>query len=91
VSIFDRLNLSLRATPGIFASESLWYLTIASLVTLVFYIALRRVMARRRIAHASPRWTQMLRESLLSLRSLLVFAVVGFVEVYIVVSGWTPM
>jgi Delta7-sterol 5-desaturase len=91
VSAFERLNLSLRATPGIFASESLWYLAMASLVTLIFYVALRGVMASRRIAHTSPRWTQMLRESLLSLRSLLVFAIVGFVEVYIVVSGWTPM
>jgi Delta7-sterol 5-desaturase len=89
--VWERVRLSVMAVPRISREEATWYLLFASVTWLAFYVLLRRRLAHRKINPRYPAWKQLGWELLFSLRSLLVFGIVGGFIVFCVRSGWSRL
>jgi sterol desaturase/sphingolipid hydroxylase (fatty acid hydroxylase superfamily) len=87
----DRLRIALLAIPGSSIERAFWYVVLAGFAWLTLHVILARPLAGRRISEKRPTFGQMSREALYSLRSLVVYGLVGGAIVFAVVSGWTPM
>jgi Delta7-sterol 5-desaturase len=91
MSLDHKLRRTLQSIPAVFTGEGFWYFVLAGAAWLVLYVLLTRWFRRRRIADCEPTWKQMGWELAYSLRSLLVFGVVGGFIAFSVMSGWTRM
>src|SRR4051794_33100272 len=80
---------ALQAIPLISLSKAFWYVLFASGVWLSFYVVFRHPMRSRKIASRFPTWRQMGWEVLYSLRSLLIFGIVGGFMYFCTHSGWS--
>lgn len=89
--ITEKLWLSLKAAPFMALGEGFWYFVFAGLVWLAFDVLLWRRLMHRRIAAKMHQWRQMRWELLYSLRSLLVFGLMGGVVVFAARMGWTQV
>ena len=78
-----------QAAVGSSMSELIWYLILASLVSLAFYGIFRKRMSGRQISEESSTLRQVRREFLYSLRSIAIFGVVSFLIVLAAINGWT--
>ncbi len=87
----DKLRLALTAVPGIALNHGFWYVLLAGLAWVLLHWLLSRLLARRRIRPDVPTRGQIRREVLCSLRSLLIFGLMGGFVAYSVMSGWTWM
>jgi len=85
----ERLWIGVQAVPAVAMSEAFWYLLFAGGAWLLFYVLLRRLLQSRKIVPRFPTLKQMSRETLYSLRSLLVFGIVGGLIAFAAFSGWT--
>ena len=91
MTALDRLWASLLDVPGISIAEGVWYFSLASLAWITLYVLLRRWVQRRKISPRQPTWRQMGWEVLYSVRSLLVFGIVGGFMAFAIRSGWARM
>ncbi len=87
----DKLRIAFTAVPGISLNHGFWYLMLAGLAWVLLHWLLSRLLARRRIRPDIPTRQQIRREVLCSLRSLVIFGLMGGFVVYSIVSGWTWM
>ena len=85
----DRFWRALQAIPAVSTTEAFWYLLLAGLAWLIFYVLRPSRMARRKIVPKIPSRWQMGRELLYSLRSLLAFGVMGAIVAFAGYSGYT--
>lgn len=85
----DRWWRAILAIPAVSSTEAVWYLAMAGLAWLVFYVLRPGGMARRKIVPKMPGGWQMGREILFSLRSLLAFGVMGSLVAFAGYSGYT--
>ncbi len=91
MSLADKLRLALTAVPGISLNHGFWYLVLAGLAWVLLHWLLARLLARRRIRPDIPTREQIRREVLCSLRSLVIFGLMGGFVAFSVMSGWTWM
>ena len=89
MTIIERLERSLEAAPRISTADTLWYLLFAGAAWLLFHVALRQVLRHRRISSKPNPGSQIRREVLDSLRSLVIFGLVGGFVKFASLSGWT--
>lgn len=89
--LYDKLRIAIAAIPGIALNHGFWYLLLAGLAWIVLHRLLSRMLARRRINPQIPARGQIGREVLCSLRSLLIFGLMGGLVAFSVLSGWTWM
>jgi lathosterol oxidase len=86
-----RLGGPLRAAAGYALGELLWYALAAGAVWLLFYVALRAAMRRRRVSPGEPTARQVGREVAHSLRSIAVFGLVSLGVFLAARAGWTRL
>lgn len=89
MTITERLQRSLEAAPRISTADALWYLLFAGATWLLFHVALKRILRHRRISDQHNPGSQIRRELLTSLRSLVIFGLVGGFVTFASLSGWT--
>jgi sterol desaturase/sphingolipid hydroxylase (fatty acid hydroxylase superfamily) len=89
--LFDKLRIALTAIPVISLKHGFWYLLLAGLAWIMLHRLLSRTFSRRRINPEIPTRKQISREVLCSLRSLVIFGLMGGLVAYSAVSGWTWM
>lgn len=89
--LFDKLRIALTAVPAIALNHGFWYLLLAGLAWIALHWLFSRLMARRRINPLAPTRRQISREVLCSLRSLVIFGLMGGFVAFAVVSRWTQM
>jgi sterol desaturase/sphingolipid hydroxylase (fatty acid hydroxylase superfamily) len=89
MSLFQKLDIALRASLGVTFADLLWYAFLAGAAWLLFYILFPRFFRRRRVADVDPTRQQVTREILHSLRSLAVFGLVAAAVVLAALEGWT--
>ena len=91
MSLSDRLWYALVAIPGASLDRLFWYVTLAGFAWLTLHVILSPWLQRRRISDKPPAFWQMSREVLFSLRSLVVYGLVGGFIVFSITSKWTQM
>jgi sterol desaturase/sphingolipid hydroxylase (fatty acid hydroxylase superfamily) len=80
-----------KISVAIVAITILRYAVLAGLAWALGYVWFRRSWVRRKIISAFPEGSQIRREALHSLRSAVIFGVVGTLTVFAVRQGWTRM
>jgi lathosterol oxidase len=91
MSLDDKLRIAFTAVPGISLNHGFWYFVLAGLAWVVLHWLFSRLLARRRIRPDIPTREQIRREVLCSLRSLVIFGLMGGFVAFSVMSGWTWM
>ena len=91
MSLVQSINLALRTAFGVTLADALWYLILAGLAWLAFYVLFPRFFRRRRVADVDPTRKQVAREILHSLRSLAIFGLVAIFMVLAAINGWTQI
>ena len=91
MGITDRLGRAARAFLGGAAGDLAWYMLLAGAAWLVFHVAFRAALRRRRVSRRDPTRRQVAREVLHSLRSIVVFGLVTGAVVFAAASGWTRL
>lgn len=89
MSLAQRFWHALVAIPTISIERGISYFLLAGFAWLTLHVALTRWVAHRRISAKVPTARQMSREVLYSLRSLVVYGLVGGLLVFAVRSRWT--
>ena len=89
--LYDKLRIALTAIPAIALTPGFWYVLLAGLAWIGLHWLFSRLLARRRINPQIPARSQISREVLCSLRSLVIFGLMGGFVAFSVVSGWTWM
>jgi Delta7-sterol 5-desaturase len=87
----DRFRIALLSIPAASLERAFWYVTIAGFAWLTLHVLFTRWLAHRRIADRAPTLGQMSREVLYSLRSLVIYGLVGGFIVFAYFSGWTQI
>ncbi len=87
----ERLKYSFRAWVGASTTQLFWYVLVATLVWLFFYVAFRITFRHRRIGAVGPVAGQYRREILHSLRSISIFGMMAALMVQAIIGGWTKM
>ena len=87
----ERLGVAAWASVGDAAHDLLWYTLTAGAAWLVFYVAFRAALRRRRVSRRDPTGGQLAQEVLHSLRSIAVFGLVTGAVVFAAASGWTRL
>jgi lathosterol oxidase len=87
----EKLLRAARSVYHIALGEAFWYLTLAALVWIALYVVLWKVLRNRKIAEGWPTRSQVGHEFLYSLRSLVLFGLVGGCVVFARLSGWTQL
>jgi Delta7-sterol 5-desaturase len=77
--------------PRATMAEATWYAIMAGTTWLAFYVVFRGVLGRRRISSHGPTRSQIHREVLHSLRSMVIFGLVTGVISYLGYSGYTQL
>jgi lathosterol oxidase len=88
LTLADKLRIALIAIPGASIERAILYFALAGTAWLVLHVICARWLAHRRINRV-PTWGQMGREVLYSLRSLVIYGLVGGFIVFAYFSGWT--
>lgn len=92
MSFDEKLSAAIKAAPSIAIGDAFWYLALAGVLWLTFFVVLKKAFGRRKIARESdPTAAQIRREILCSMRSLAIFGLVGGIVVFAALSGWTRM
>jgi sterol desaturase/sphingolipid hydroxylase (fatty acid hydroxylase superfamily) len=91
MGVEEKLGWASRAMLGHALGDLLWYALLAGAAWLVFYVAFRRALRRRRVSRHDPSTRQVGREVLQSLRSIALFGLVTGTVVYAALSGWTRL
>lgn len=91
MTLIEKSRRALAAVPEVFMAEGFWYLVLAGAAWLGFHVIFAGVLRRRRIVRQTPSWRQMGWEVAYSLRSLLIFGIVGGLLLFAILSGWTQM
>lgn len=91
MSLWEKISAAAFAAPVVSLKHGFWYLTLAGFAWLTLHVLFRRASQRRRIAADLPDRRQMQRETLYSLRSLLLFGAVGGLIAFAFLCGWTRM
>src|SRR4051812_49304450 len=89
--LYDRVRIAIIAIPAASVERAFWYAVVAGFAWLMLHVVFAHWLAGRRIGERSPTLGQMSREVLYSVRSLIVYGIVGGLIVFAVISGWTPM
>jgi sterol desaturase/sphingolipid hydroxylase (fatty acid hydroxylase superfamily) len=87
----ERVWLSLKSIPHAALAEGTWYFLLAGGAWLGFYVLFRRLARRRKISPRDPTFKQIGWETLFSVRSLVVFGIVGGLMAFLVRSGASQM
>lgn len=90
MSLADKFRIALLAIPGASIERAILYFLLAGFAYLTLHVILARWLAHRRINRV-PTLGQMGREVLYSLRSLVIYALVGGFIVFAHFSGWTQI
>lgn len=85
----DRLSIATRAVPRLSLADATWYAALAGATWVILYVFLRESWRHRKIVPRYPSRKQIGWEILFSLRSALVFGLVGGFVVFAGYSGWT--
>jgi len=80
-NLLSAAEFFMRVYPGIWVIDTARYLVIAGAVYLLVNIALKQVLAGRKIREATPDWRHKRREIITSLRTAAIFALVGGVGI----------
>jgi sterol desaturase/sphingolipid hydroxylase (fatty acid hydroxylase superfamily) len=89
--MLEKLWRSLADIPAISIGQAFWYLMFASATWLFFHVLFRGLLARRKIRRGRPTWRQLGWEVLYSLRSLVVFGMVGGFIAFAARMRWTQL
>ncbi|HEV3342218.1 MAG TPA: sterol desaturase family protein [Pirellulales bacterium] len=87
----ERFSIALRAIPRLSLADAFWYVLLAGAAWVLLYVCLRRAWAHRKVVPKYPSRRQIAWELLLSLRSAIVFGLVGGFVVFAGYSGWTRL
>jgi lathosterol oxidase len=91
MSIWEKLQAAFAAAPIVALKYGFWYVLLAGFAWFLTRVLFRRASVKRRIAAALPTLSQMGRETLYSIRSLMIFGAVGGFVAFAAFSGWTRM
>ncbi|AWM37044.1 Fatty acid hydroxylase superfamily protein [Gemmata obscuriglobus] len=86
-----RLDRAVAGTVGEVVTTTTLYVLAAGILWIAFYVLLRRRVEHRKIGPKHPDWPQVRRETLHSLRSILVFGSVTFVVLIAAGYGLTQL
>ncbi len=90
MSLADKFRIALIAIPGASLERAILYFSLAGFAYLTLHVILARWLAHRRINRV-PTLGQIGREVLYSLRSLVIYGLVGGFIVFAYFSGWTQI
>lgn len=91
MTTYERAGISLGAGGASFVSDGVWYAGAAAVIWIAFYGLFRRRLAGRKVVPRAPTRRQIGRETLHSVRSLIVFSAVTTAVVFAAIGGWTRL
>jgi sterol desaturase/sphingolipid hydroxylase (fatty acid hydroxylase superfamily) len=91
MSPLEKFERALRSAQHASLGYAFWYAGLACALWLLFYVMLRKVLARRKISQQRPQLRQVNRELWHSLRSIVIYGLVDIPLLYAAWSGWTRL